>query len=118
MEKDNMRLHNIMQSILYRVALVWRCHQKPERSFFIRNRQLPLCARCCGILLGIVLSPIALLFTVNGYFATMLLMPCIVDGGTQAVNLRQSNHCLRFVSGILFGIAFPVVIFRLGTRFL
>ena len=30
------------------------CHQNPERSFFIGNTQLFLCARCTGIYLSII----------------------------------------------------------------
>ena len=25
------------------------CHQRPERSFFVDGRQLPVCARCTGL---------------------------------------------------------------------
>ena len=28
------------------------CHQLPERSFFFRQYQFPVCARCCGVLIG------------------------------------------------------------------
>lgn len=28
------------------------CHQMPERSFFIRGKQFPVCARCTGVFLG------------------------------------------------------------------
>lgn len=30
------------------------CHRIPERSFFAGDRQLPLCARCTGIYLGVM----------------------------------------------------------------
>ena len=33
-----------------------RCHQMPERSFFLGSYQFPLCARCTGIMLGRVLA--------------------------------------------------------------
>lgn len=32
------------------------CHQRPDRSFFFRGRQFPLCARCTGVLLGYFLA--------------------------------------------------------------
>ena len=28
------------------------CHQMPERSFFIRGKQFPVCARCTGVMIG------------------------------------------------------------------
>ncbi|MCD6475499.1 MAG: DUF2085 domain-containing protein, partial [Anaerolineaceae bacterium] len=30
------------------------CHQAPSHSFFIGNRQMPLCARCTGMYLGVL----------------------------------------------------------------
>jgi hypothetical protein len=50
-------LHGVAQNYLYRVSLFWHCHQLQERSFFIRGRQMPLCARCTGILLGLAVFP-------------------------------------------------------------
>lgn len=38
------------------------CHQRPERSFFINGRQMPVCARCTGLYAGAaVAAPLALL---------------------------------------------------------
>jgi len=28
------------------------CHQKPERSFFYKKKQFPVCSRCTGIVIG------------------------------------------------------------------
>src|SRR3954470_13491308 len=37
------------------------CHQRPERSFFLRGHQLPVCARCTGLYAGAALAaPFAL----------------------------------------------------------
>jgi uncharacterized membrane protein len=32
------------------------CHQLPERSFVVAGRQLPVCARCTGLYLGVALG--------------------------------------------------------------
>jgi uncharacterized membrane protein len=32
------------------------CHRIPERSFFLNGRQLPLCSRCTGTFLGVMLG--------------------------------------------------------------
>ena len=38
------------------------CHQRPERSFFVSGRQMPVCARCTGLYAGAaVAAPFALL---------------------------------------------------------
>ncbi len=36
------------------------CHRFPERSFFFGGQQLPLCARCSGTFLGVMLTLITL----------------------------------------------------------
>jgi uncharacterized membrane protein len=32
------------------------CHQRPERSFFLWTRQMPVCARCAGIYIGAAIA--------------------------------------------------------------
>lgn len=83
------------------------CHRKPERSFFWKGKQFPVCARCTGIHVGYLSFPI---FTFN--VATMsfpltilLLLPTIVDGYTQAFYNRESTNFLRFWTGLAAGIA-------------
>ena len=34
----------------------WGCHQMPERSFFFKGYQFPVCARCTGMIVGYFLS--------------------------------------------------------------
>jgi uncharacterized membrane protein len=97
-------LHETLQNFFYRLARLWHCHQLPERSFFIRGRQLPLCARCTGVAVGVLVFP-----ATQGYFswyvsAGMVLI-FLVDSITQLWGFRRSNNLLRFVTGVGFGSA-------------
>src|SRR5579863_234725 len=97
-------LHNAAQHWLYRIALVWHCHQRQDRSFFIRRRQLPLCARCTGILVGSFTVPVYLAH-IRWTLAVTLVALFTVDSLTQLCGLRSSNNVLRFVTGMGFSIA-------------
>ena len=93
----------------------FRCHNMPNRSFFIKGRQFHICARCTGIFFGIIFFPLLILFPVKIIsiyiiFATSFIT---IDGLTQFFKLRESNNFLRLITGILFGIAVPnaIIIF-------
>lgn len=77
------------------------CHQLPDRSFTYQNRQVPLCARCLGLLVGVILVP---LYVRNLYIAPVLIAAMMLDGVTQALHLRLSNNWLRFLTGVGFAI--------------
>lgn len=94
--------HDGFQAVLWRLALVTRCHQLPERSFSLRNRQIPLCARCTGILIGAVLVP---LYVVDLRIASLLIALMLVDGITQALKFRTSRNWIRFLTGLGFAIS-------------
>lgn len=79
------------------------CHQKPERSFFYKGNQFPVCARCTGIYAGYIFIPIFLFFPINLLTSIVLLIPAILDGTTQAYCNRESNNILRVITGFMFG---------------
>lgn len=85
-----------------------RCHQMPERSFFLGSYQFPLCARCTGIMLGRVLAvllfPFVLLPLRTAHLVLPLLMlPLPIDGLTQRFTKYESNNLKRVTTGILWG---------------
>ena len=93
--------HDRIQAALWRVALAMHCHQLPERSFSLKNRQVPLCARCLGLLIGTLLFPC---YVRDLRIASLLIAAMMIDGVTQALCLRLSKNWLRFLTGIGFAI--------------
>ncbi|MBQ6512096.1 DUF2085 domain-containing protein [Methanobrevibacter sp.] len=86
------------------------CHRKPERSFFIKGHQFPVCARCTGFYTGLLIFLLYTFFSTIEYTSTLLilsiilLIPVSIDGFTQFFGLRQSNNTLRFITGFIGGI--------------
>ena len=91
------------------------CHRKPERSFFYKGRQFPVCARCTGFYITGIASIILINFYPVPYSLTtlligiILLIPCAIDGFTQLFEMRESNNMLRFITGLLGGVGIILV---------
>ena len=102
------------------------CHRLPERSFKWRNGlPFPVCARCTGELIGMLAAaatgwlgqpPLWALF--------VMLLPLIVDGTIQRLTKYESTNPRRFLTGLLFGYAFAILLvwsfaatWRLGVDF-
>ena len=92
------------------------CHRKPERSFFIKGYQFPVCARCTGFYTSLILY---FTYTYNFFvdynlyllsFAILLLFPSAIDGLTQLKGYRESNNTLRFITGLLGGLGLGILI--------
>ena len=94
---------------------MWGCHQKPERSFFINGYQLPLCARCTGVLIGYLCAVLLLVLgcVINYLLCLVFLVPLVLDGGIQLLFNILSNNIRRFTTGIIFGIGFIHMIVNL-----
>ncbi len=89
------------------------CHQRPDRSFFFRGKQFPVCARCTGVFLGECIA-----FVVFRWFAPskiLLLSFCgmmLLDWLVQALNVRESTNWRRLITGLLCGYGFGTLIFQ------
>ncbi len=76
------------------------CHQRIDRSYFIKNWQMPVCARCQGIYIGYLIglfisSPILVVFIPLTY----------VDGVIQLKTSYTSTNITRLITGVISGIA-------------
>lgn len=87
------------------------CHQDPDRSFFVFGQKMACCQRCAAIYGGLFMCGLVYaacrrhLRMPKLTFAGLLVLPIVVDGGTQLIGLHQSNMMLRVITGALFAIA-------------
>ncbi|WP_116591258.1 DUF2085 domain-containing protein [Methanobrevibacter thaueri] len=92
------------------------CHRRPERSFHIKGHQFPVCARCTGFYISVILYCIYAFFNYIDYsmqfliFAVLLLIPAAIDGFTQYFELRESNNTLRLITGLCGGLGLIILI--------
>lgn len=88
------------------LAIAFMCHQRSDRSFFIKGKKFPICARCTGILIGYIVGIILAIITHCQYYAyfTLLLIPMIFDGGIQQIFSVESTNIRRLITGIAGGI--------------
>lgn len=86
------------------------CHRRPERSFFIKGHQFPVCARCTGFYAGLIAYLIINHFIRHAYdinilmISIILMIPVAIDGFTQYFGPRESTNGLRFITGFIGGI--------------
>lgn len=94
---------------------LWYCHRLPERSFFYRGKKFPVCARCTGVWIGYLIGlPIALCNVLPWWSGIILLMPALIDGGSQLLKWRNSTNSLRLVTGMALGIGEILLVIAFG----
>lgn len=105
---------------------LFMCHRIPERSFFIKGKQFPICARCTGIMFGYIVAIICLLLVISISFSLsiLLIIPMVIDGTGQLFNKWKSTNRRRFITGLLAGVGIILFIvhvtmfnFNLGQQF-
>jgi uncharacterized membrane protein len=99
-----------MYDVLMVLGAAAGCHQLPERSFFFKGYQFPLCARCTGILIGQMLAlPLWLLYQPSLRLSVLLIIPMACDGILQYAFSVMSNNGRRVVTGLLAGYGYTSV---------
>ena len=94
-----------MKAWLYKwLPIIFGCHCREDRSFYYKGEKFPICARCTGELVGIVVSLFScFFFRLSIPVSILILLPMIVDGAVQLKSSYESNNRRRFVTGFLFG---------------
>ena len=87
------------------------CHQMPERSFFIKGYQFPVCARCTGVIIGQIAEIVLLCFglKLNILAAIALLSIMGIDWFIQHMKWKMSNNIRRLITGICGGVGLTYI---------
>lgn len=101
-------MSKLRQNVLEQIRIMGNnsgCHQMPERSFFYKGKQFPVCARCTGVAIGQVAAIIAFLFKVQikALHCIVLLSIMGFDWFVQEINLVRSTNIRRLITGICGG---------------
>lgn len=98
------KLREAVVSFLYETGNQSGCHQLPERSFFWKKHQFPVCARCTGVCIGHLAAIIANFFTDISCAVSFLYLGIMgLDWLLQEVRIKASNNYRRLFTGVLGG---------------
>jgi uncharacterized membrane protein len=89
------------------------CHQLPERSFFYKETQFPVCARCTGVFFGQVLALIMVFFmqiNIGYFYSFILVIPATIDWCLQQYLGISSNNKRRLVTGFMLGFGYIFIV--------
>jgi uncharacterized membrane protein len=98
----------------------WDCHRLPDRSFSLEGRQFHVCARCTGVVLGLLGAPalLAVRHELVLLAFVLSLLALAVDGMTQLAGWRTSTNPIRFGTGFLAASLGPsAVIYLIGLTY-
>ena len=89
---------------LMKVGRMSGCHQMKERSFHIKGRQFPVCARCTGAFIGyLVGAPVYGFYSLPLIISLLFCAVMFADWLVQRLEVLESNNVRRAVTGFLCG---------------
>lgn len=105
------KLKNMRKNIRFDIyQKLWKlghnagCHQRPDRSFFLCGYQLPICARCTGVIIGYLLTiPIYISVSFNYIHCLIACFIMFTDWFVQYKRIKESTNVRRLLTGIIGG---------------
>lgn len=95
---------------LMKIGTALQCHQMPERSFFWKEYQFPVCARCLGMLIGHFLGVLIFMFyRLPIILAIVFCLITFIDWFLQYLGVIESTNWRRLITGILGGIGVVII---------
>ena len=83
------------------------CHQLSARSPHIAGVQMPLCWRCTGIMIGVFILFLWLIFRQSQpsfLLSCVLASSMLIDVLTAMLGLWNGDNLIRFFTGLLWGV--------------
>lgn len=89
------------------------CHQMPERSLFLCERQFPVCARCTGVFMGQLLCVGLLVAGIRSscLLALTFMSVMFIDWCLQYFGLVESTNTRRLLTGLLGGYGYISIVY-------
>lgn len=86
------------------------CHQMPERSFFVKGYQFPVCARCTGVILSAIIATI-IFFKKKLPIGLCIAMSSVMlfDWGIQYLEIKESTNSRRLITGLIGGFGYSTL---------
>ncbi len=83
------------------------CHQIPERSFFYKGRQFPVCARCTGVIVAYLFAlPMFFIHPIQPFSCLLLCTLMFLDWFIQYLKIKLSTNTRRLITGFIGGYGF------------
>lgn len=97
------KLRKSLVELIYEIGEYSGCHQMPERSFYWKGRQFPVCARCTGVGIGQALALLLWVIDIPLSMCLCFLTLMGLDWGLQECKIKESTNYRRLFTGILGG---------------
>lgn len=85
------------------------CHQRADRSFFIGRWQMPVCARCTGVLAGHILGLAVWKKHISPWAAVCCCEVILADWLLQRLEIKESTNPRRLITGMIGGFGTAVL---------
>ena len=105
-------MKNNIYDTVFHIGTLSGCHQMPERSFFFRGKQFPVCARCTGALIGQLIGGVLyFFFKLPILWCLFFALLMFIDWLIQYLDILPSKNYRRLITGVLCGIGLVQIYF-------